>query len=55
MITFLFNTEMVRDTLEGRKTVTRRGVKPQLLATVNTLYRKDGTNIWLTHKEDEGS
>lgn len=48
----LFNTEMVKALLEGRKTVTRRLIKPQPLPVVNTLYRKDGTNIWRSFGAD---
>lgn len=48
----LFSTEMVRAILEGRKSVTRRPVKPWPSANMNTLYRKDGTDLWRTPGEN---
>lgn len=37
----LFNTEMVRATLDNRKTVTRRVVKPQHLRVLDSPYHKE--------------
>lgn len=42
----------MRALLEGRKTVTRRVMKPQPIAEVKELYRKDDTDIWRTYGVD---
>jgi len=43
----LFNTEMARAILDGRKSVTRRVVKPQPKSTSHVVFGRDGeTWFW---------
>ena len=41
----LFNTEMVRSILDGRKTVTRRVIKHDVDAILNSTYHKEHPEV----------
>ena len=46
----LFNTEMVRAILEGRKTVTRRVLKPHNYPKAKRLEYRQGAGLWFDNE-----
>lgn len=50
----LFNTEMVKAILEGRKTVTRRVIKPRNPIRANQEGYKQGYGLWIDPSTDNG-